>query len=191
MQIATSGIYTGAARGSFSVQPRVPLTYPYRGLKVVWLSTMFKNQQLQAAYEIWQATAVSASEVTLVDSPIPAAFIAHELQAFGLHLTLREVQIVEQSFQPRFLNEHKHHPVKGLQAMLFDPFIADYVFPDGASVCIIDDDEDMDDRDAREAEYPYTYPEAKTVSEKLTVTRQQARHVIRFLKRLYDEKTKA
>ena len=152
---------------------------------------MFKNQKLQTAYEPWQVTAKSASEVTLVGSLIPAAFIAHELQAFGLHLTLREAQIVEQSFQPRFLNEHKHHPIEGLQAMLFDPFIADYVFPDGASVRLINDDEFMTHRDAREAEYPYTYPEAKRVSEKLTMTRQQARHVIRFLKRLYDEKTKA
>ena len=152
---------------------------------------MFKNQKLQTAYETWQVTAESASEVTLVGSLIPAAFVVHELQAFGLHLTLHEVQIVEQSFQPRFLNEHKHHPVEGLQAMLFDPFIADYVFPDGASVRLINDDESMTKRDAREAEYPYTYPEAKRVSEKLTVTRQQARHVIRFLKRLYDEKTKA
>ena len=108
MQIATSGIYTGAARGSFSVQPRVPLTYPYWGLKVVWLSTMFKNQQLQASYEDWHATAESVSQMTLIGSPIPADFVAAKLDA--LSLSSYEVSILEHALRAGILTTEKSFP---------------------------------------------------------------------------------
>lgn len=149
---------------------------------------MFKNKKLQQAYENWRATYANAEiELTLAGSPIPAEFIAHELRGFGLQLLSCEARILAQSFKLRLLNQHKQHPLEGLKAMLFEPFTAEYVFPDGTGIRILDDDEDMDASDMLEADYPYSFVEARTVSEKLTVTRQQARDIIRFLSRIYHE----
>ena len=125
---------------------------------------------------------------------IPAAFVRHELQAFGLQLTLYETVVLEESFDPLFLDApcldaHKHPPIERLKAMLIHPFLNDYVFPDGTSVCIFDDDVEMDSMDAVEAGYPYTFSEALAVIDKLKMARQlQTQEIIAFLWRIYDEK---
>ena len=149
---------------------------------------MFKNQKLQAAYEEWQATAAvaSASEVTLVYSEIPAAFIAEELQAFGLHLTPRDVWIVEQNFYPALLNECRRYPEDGLKWLPMHEF---YVVRSINGSIVLSPDYIPDDElfDPDEVS-PYTVAEGKAVSDKLNVSRQTARHILRLFKRIYDEK---